>query len=182
MIPLPRDLVLSTKYSNSIRFDLSPIQLGLGRDPWKVIVASQLLVRVKRNVDIIRGVLTTWPTPATLAASDSVLEAVLRPLGLWRRRAAQLQRMSLLYAEGAFQDVRDLPGVGPYVSDAVGLFCYGCTDLESSDGVLEQYAFSYMGPSLRWTPDDMWTTSANVLWRDPVKALCTYEMELQACS
>lgn len=147
MIALPRDLIKATKYSGH-RCDLSPIQVGMGRDPWKVIVASQLLQRTRRNERITKELFDWWPTPGALAASDTALEDLLRPLGLHRVRARQLQRMSLRYAEWAFEDIRDLPGCGPYVCDAVGLFCYGCTDLDSSDEVLHEYAFSYTGPSI----------------------------------
>lgn len=148
MIPLPRELVKSVRYTEP-RFDASPIQSGLGRDPWKVIVSSILLQRVKRRSDVHQRVLTTWPTPLALSMCDRPqLIRMLSPLGFQHRRASQLISMSFKYHENAFEDVRDLPGCGPYVVDAVGLFCFGNTELESTDGVLREYANSYIGPSV----------------------------------
>lgn len=157
MIPLLKDMVLKRRFSPFVNYTLSPIQSGLGGDPWKVIVSSQLLQRTRRNVSILQDVFDMWPTPDHMSVSDVQLEEVLRPLGLHRSRARQLQRMSLRFAEGAFQDVRELPGCGPYVCDAVGLFCFGCVDLESSDHVLREYADKYVGPGIEYVRGlDLW--------------------------
>lgn len=99
-----------------------------GRDPWKVIVYN-ILVQRARNVHqndiqrIFEELLRRWPTPEALAVSDVDLEQLLEPLGLYRIRARQLQRMSLKYHSGAYSDVRDLPGCSQYVCDAVSLYC-----------------------------------------------------------
>jgi hypothetical protein len=159
MIPLPRDLLHGTKISDcwSIE-DGRLLQSTLGRDPWKVAVASVLLCRTRRSCveDVLCNLLDRWPTPPALAASDMELEAALQPLGLHRQRARQLQRMSLKYTTDVWDDLRELPGIGKYVADAVGLVCFGCTELESGDEPLSRYAAAYTGPvttfrNNRWT-------------------------------
>lgn len=132
-------LVVSPSY---VCFE-APLQAGLGRDPWRVAVASMLLQRARRAQasPTLEKLLHRWPTPNALAIADLVeLEEVLRPCGLHRQRARQLQRMSGLYISESWEDLRELPGVGAYTSDAVGLFCFGRTDLECDDRVLREHA------------------------------------------
>ena len=127
------------------RYDLSPLQLGMGIDPWRVAVCSMLLCRSRRMQaqPVLQVLLNFWPSAPHLArANESEVEAVVRPCGLQRNRARQLIRFSSLYLADTWQDMRELPGVGAYVADAVGLFCLGCTELDSSDGVLRKYAES----------------------------------------
>ena len=137
---IPRELIRSAPFAQALRFDLSPIQLGLGASPWHVAVASVMLCRVKRNVSVVASVFRRWQTPTLLAESDDALADALRPLGFQRQRARQLQTLSRKWDTDTWELLTDLPGVGQYVNDAVGLFCFGCTDLESSDGVLQAYA------------------------------------------
>jgi len=123
-------------------FDSSPIQAGLGGCPWRVAVASILLCRTRRCQ--MQGVLATlfakWPTPGDLARADeSTLEALVRPCGLHRTRARQLIRFSNRWLGDAWTDMRDLPGVGTYVADAVSIFCFGARTMDGADGVLETY-------------------------------------------
>jgi adenine-specific DNA glycosylase len=121
-----------------IRRVLAPVSpLGLvqelpevRRDPWRVLVASILRVQVaerERVVPVLLRVLERWPTDANLAQADELaIAAVVEPLGLQRRRAHRLARMSLGYLmswhEKAGATVADLEGVGQYGSDAWSLF------------------------------------------------------------
>ncbi len=136
----PKELQLNT--GRPPVFGLSPLQLGMPT-PWHVAVASMLLCRTKRyqaETSLIR-LLSRWPTPWLLALADDSLELVVAPCGMQRRRARQLRRFSSKYLE-SWQRLRDLPGVGAYVHDAVGLFCLGLTDLDSNDEVLRAWALS----------------------------------------
>jgi A/G-specific adenine glycosylase len=71
----------------------------------------------------------TWETLA--AATPGELEAFLRPLGLWRRRAQSLLGLAGYAADalGKFprdpDDHAEIPAVGQYVSNAVMLFQHG---------------------------------------------------------
>lgn len=128
---------------NRLTYNLRPLQLGMGRSPWRVAVASILLHRARygQASRVLEAVLIRWSTPAELGRADSgELEQVLRPCGFQKNRARQLARMSMAYIGDAWNDLRDLPGVGAYTSDAVGLFCFERTALESNDGALREYA------------------------------------------
>src|SRR5580692_5861190 len=143
MLLLPKKLVLEA-YENSTprRWCVGPLQLQLGKDPWKVAVASMLLCRTRRAKaePCMDELLREWQGPEALARADAAeIESVKRPCGLHRQRARQLVRFSSLWFS-EYDDLRELPGVGLYVADAVGLFCFGCTELSCSDGVLREYA------------------------------------------
>lgn len=65
------------------------------------------------------------------SAPDELLESVLRPIGLWRRRAIALKALAgeMVARKGHFPDSRGeletLPAVGQYVASAVLLFAQG---------------------------------------------------------
>jgi hypothetical protein len=117
------------------------LQSNLGGCPWRVTVASILLCRTRRNQaePALWEILRRWPTAGHLARAEG-LEDVIRPCGLHRNRARQLTRFSGLWLGGSWDDLRELPGVGLYVSDAVGLVCLGCTDIASGDRALLEHA------------------------------------------
>lgn len=120
-----------------------PLQVCLGGCPWRVAVASILLCRTRgaQTRPVLRELLSRYPTPEAVCRAEG-LEELLRPCGLHRSRARQLQRFSCLWLSDTWQDMRELPGVGLYVADAVGLFCFSDMNLESADAVLRLYAES----------------------------------------
>jgi endonuclease III len=138
LIALPRETVRSM-WSDSWRMGEYLLQDGMGRCPWRVAVCSMLLVRCRR-VQMERpleALLCAWPTPIALSLSDTAeLEAVLRPCGFQRSRARRLQRFCGEWLMDWWSDMRELTGVGVYVADAVGLCCFDCVELESSDQAL----------------------------------------------
>ena len=143
MMPLPRELCRSVPYPANVSFTARPLQSGLGGYPWMVAVASILLNRARwlQAAPVLANLIGEWPTPEMLALADAAhLERIVRPCGLHHNRARVLIRMSGLWNSSAWADIRDLPGVGVYVADAVGLFCFGCTELESNDHVLRDWA------------------------------------------
>lgn len=70
----------------------------------------------------------SWTALADATIED--LEAYLRPIGLWRRRADSLKKLArrLVAIGGVFpanrQEVEELPNVGQYVGNAVMMFCH----------------------------------------------------------
>ena len=86
-----------------------------------------------------------YPTCHDMAfANQDELGEIIRPLGLWRRRARQLIRMSVSCAflwDG--RDPLDLPGIGKYGSDSWRIFIRGELDIEVEDKELKRY--------LEWT-------------------------------
>lgn len=142
MRQLLREDLLAIPRCAKPRFDCAPIQAGFNRDPWMVAVASMLLCRTRRSQmePVVRRLFEEFPGPAELArARAEYLEQILRPLGLQRNRARQLSRFSAMWF-GGWRELRELPGVGVYVADAVGLLCFGDTDVESGDPALRKYA------------------------------------------
>lgn len=142
MIPLPRSLVkVKLPPAASLRFGWTPLQVGMQESPYYVALASMLLCRARRAQaePVLMDMLERWPYPEELCRAEE-LEEVLRPCGLQRNRARQIGRFATLWLSDSWDDLRDLPGVGLYVADAVGLFCFGCTELESGDDVLKEFA------------------------------------------
>lgn len=117
-----------------------PLQAGLGGDPWRVLVASVLLNRAARRQaeTSLRAILSVWPARVDVAEADfDVLTALCRPCGLQQRRAKTIRRAARDW--DSVDRLDQLYGVGPYVTDAVGLFCLGRRDLESGDRVLSDF-------------------------------------------
>lgn len=123
-------------------FDTRPLQLGMEMDVWSVVVASMLLCRTRRVQagPALEALLRRWPTPADLARADTEeLEQVVRPCGLYRNRARMLQRFSVRFMGEGWHHLQELSGVGKYVADAVGVFCFGEKDIDSDDYALRKY-------------------------------------------
>jgi A/G-specific adenine glycosylase len=68
----------------------------------------------------------SWRALATAQAGD--LKTILKPLGLWRRRVATIQKLSreMALRHGRFpatrEEIEKLPGVGQYITNAILLF------------------------------------------------------------
>lgn len=109
--------------------------------PWRMLVACQLLNRTGGAVAIpcALEVLRRWPTPEALALSNTnALRAEVRRCGLWRRRARNLQEMSLLWFWG-WRNPAALPGVGRYALDSWAIFVEGRLPRSADDGKLKLY-------------------------------------------
>lgn len=68
----------------------------------------------------------SWRALATVKTAD--LEAVLKPLGLWKRRAASIHKLAgeMVRRHGRFprtrEEIEKLPSVGQYIANAILLF------------------------------------------------------------
>lgn len=160
MIPLPRELIRAAPFCTAPRFDLHPIQLGLGGSPWHVAVASLCLVKVRRDRATIGAVFHHWPTPEAMESSDRELEHLLRPLGLASQRARRIQLLSRRWRLDSWADLSEHPGCGPYVRDAVRMFCFGCFDMESNDSVLLLHSLAWKGPRMSRLPSGAYSVVA----------------------
>ena len=85
--------------------------------------------------------LRQMPDAAALASAEPAqLEALLRPLGLHRRRAQTLIDMSRAFLDGSWRRVEELPGVGKYAADAYAIFCLGrWREVAPNDHALNAY-------------------------------------------
>jgi A/G-specific adenine glycosylase len=63
-------------------------------------------------------------------ATEKELQEYLQPIGLWRRRAASIKKLSMEMSRRRGRFPRDkiaveaLPGVGQYIANAIMVFCY----------------------------------------------------------
>ena len=76
--------------------------------------------------------LSRFPNWRTLAkASPGEIGAVIKRIGLWRRRAVALAKLARVMAErngrfpGTRNEIESLPGVGQYIANAIMLFSKG---------------------------------------------------------
>jgi len=115
-----------------------------GRDlPWRKIstskyklVVSEILLQ-RTRAQSVAGFFNTffslYPSWKRLAeAEEAEIGQVLRPLGLWKRRALTLKKLASVIAKRNGRFPRDraevektLPGVGQYIANAIVLFCHG---------------------------------------------------------
>jgi len=104
-------------------------------DPYKILIAEMLLRKTTaRQVSrVFDEFFAKFPNAEALAgARDEEVEEVIRPLGMQRRRAALLKKLASELLErhagavpASYEDLRRLPGVGPYAANAVLCFAYG---------------------------------------------------------
>lgn len=106
----------------------SLIEEVLYSDPWKLLVATILLN--KTSATMVRSILGRlfhqWPTPQAMRmANEDTLSSLLWPLGLYRKRAMAIKRMSGEYLDLDWRNPQELYMCGRYASDAYFIFCRG---------------------------------------------------------
>lgn len=97
-------------------------------DGWKILVCCLCLnlTTRKQMEPVVEEMFRRWPHAAALAnAPDEELQELIKSLGMWRRRAATLKKMSKQYHEGQWLDVEELAGVGQYARRAYQIFILG---------------------------------------------------------
>lgn len=101
---------------------------------YEQVIAEVLLQRTKADVvaRMFRSFTCRYSSWTRLSvATQEELEDVLRPLGLWRRRANSLKALASVMASrrGRYPkergQVEDLPGVGQYICNAIFMFDQG---------------------------------------------------------
>jgi A/G-specific adenine glycosylase len=98
------------------------------RDPYRILVSEVMLqqTQVARVVPRYEAWIERWPDPAALAAAP-VADVLRAWVGLgYNRRALRLHEAAAVVArDGWPDDLRTLPGVGPYTAAALGAFAFG---------------------------------------------------------
>ena len=110
-------------------------------DGWKMLTCCMLLnLTNRRQVDVIRDELfKRYPTPKDMMnADESELADLLKPLGLYNRRAKSLKKMSEGYVKG-FKSVDELYGIGQYAKDSWEIFQNNNRKVKPMDKVLQEY-------------------------------------------
>ncbi|MDO4665611.1 MAG: endonuclease III [Actinomycetaceae bacterium] len=103
--------------------------------PFELLVATVLSAQTTdaRVNTVTPQLFNKFPTPAKMAVADvSELEDIVRPLGLFRRRAAALQKLAELLVENfggqvpkTIKALTSLPGVGRKTANVVRGNCFG---------------------------------------------------------
>ena len=73
-----------------------------------------------------------------MKADQSELAELLKPLGLYNRRAKSLKKMSEGYVKG-FKSVDELYGIGQYAKDSWEIFQMNNMQIKPTDKVLQEY-------------------------------------------
>jgi A/G-specific adenine glycosylase len=118
------------------------------RDPYAVLVSEVMLqqTQVARVVPRYLAWLERWPTAGALAGAP-VADVLAAWVGLgYNRRALRLRDACVVVArDGWPDDLRELPGIGPYTAAAVGAFAFGRDELPVDTNVrrvLERTGFA----------------------------------------
>ncbi len=120
------------------------LQEEINADPWKIFVCCifcNLTKRVQAEPYFWK-VIKKWPSPEALSKADlEDLEKIIKPLGLSRRRALSLKKMSEGYIKNSWRNnPAALYGIGKYGSDAYRIFCTDdWRDVSPKDGALVNY-------------------------------------------
>lgn len=109
-------------------------------DPWKMLMVCMMLNQTSyKQVDKVRDpFFKRFPDARSLATADeSDIIEIIRPLGLFNRRAKTWKAFSKGWLEG--KDVSKLPGVGKYALDSWKIFQEGDFTVDATDKELVKY-------------------------------------------
>jgi A/G-specific adenine glycosylase len=101
---------------------------------YKLIISEVLLQRTRAVTvaNFFNIFIKKYPSWKKLAkAKKSEIGEIIRPIGLWKRRASTLKQLAIFMSNrnGRFPRTRDeieaMPGVGQYITNAILLQCHG---------------------------------------------------------
>lgn len=146
--------------------------------PFSILVAEILLAKTRSELvhDVAPKLVERFPTPAALSiARPRVLERMLYPLGLYRKRARQLIACSRALLEqhaGRVPSSRDvlltLPAVGRYAANAVACVAFDqpCAVLDANVSRVYQRVFMLAAPPPRLSAaHELWHLAEKILPR-----------------
>mgnify|MGYP006273815175 CR=1 FL=1 len=123
-----------------LRDDLM-VQQQINMDPWSHMVGVIMLNQTGRKPvkTVLPEFLHRWPTPQALLRSRIIdIEEMIKPLGMWRRRAKTLYRMSIDFLSWDLDRAKDLHGIGQYGDESYRIFFKG-ERFEPQDKELRRY-------------------------------------------
>lgn len=135
-----------------------------GQSEYQLVIAEVLLQRTRAETvsSIYPRFFKAYPSWSQLAAADlGELQDILRPLGLWRRRAFILKALAQSIHKNQERvpksraEIERLPGVGQYIANAIELVC-GTSPSPLIDVNMSRVLERYFGPrtkvDLRYDP------------------------------
>lgn len=125
------------------RSDINLLQEDHAYDPWRVLVICMLLNRTTgvQAGRVLSELFSLCPNAKTATeVPTEEIQNVIKSLGLYRKRAVMIQRLSQEYLEESWTHVTQLHGVGKYAADAYAIFCTGYWEhVEPTDHMLNHY-------------------------------------------
>jgi A/G-specific adenine glycosylase len=143
-------------------------------DPYSVLIGELLLQRTRREnvTPVYKSFLARWPSADALSkAHPAALASAIRPLGLSKRAGTlkslgrELTSMPSIPTDP--KALQQLPGVGPYASNAVAIFARG-RNLPLVDWVIARVLRRYFGLPSRARPNQdaaLWATASSLASR-----------------
>ncbi|XP_076054563.1 uncharacterized protein LOC143033244 [Oratosquilla oratoria] len=103
-------------------------QESLYHDPWKLLIGTIFLNRTTGEEALGKNILweflERWPTPEdALSAQWEDLAEVIKPLGLYEKRAKMILKFSEEYISKDWTYPKELHGIGKYGNDSYRIFC-----------------------------------------------------------
>ncbi len=101
---------------------------------YKLVISELLLQRTRAETveSFFSSFIRLFPSWKKLSdANESEISKIIKPIGLWKRRASTLKQLATIMAKknGRFPksraDIEALPGVGQYIANAILLLCHG---------------------------------------------------------
>lgn len=111
-------------------------------DPWKLLVACSLLnlTNVRQVWGVIDELFEQFPSwKAVNDSSYHTLCSILRPLGLYNRRARGIIKLSAVWPDKDDERLRALPTVGQYAWASYEIFINDNLQVETTDKELTRY-------------------------------------------
>lgn len=108
---------------------------------WQHMVGVIMLNQTGRKQvkTVLPEFLEKWPTPEhLLKAKIEEIELIVKPLGMWRRRADTIRRMSFDFMTWDGEDAKKLHGIGRYGDESYRIFFKG-EHFEPDDKELRSY-------------------------------------------
>ncbi|WP_291765638.1 hypothetical protein [Caldivirga sp. UBA161] len=146
-------------------------------DPWAVLIAEFLLIQTDAfKVSLTyEGFLRRFPTPCSiLEVGQGEVEAMLKPLGLYRQRAERLRRAAEYIRDNydcrvpcSYSELRGIPGVGDYIAAAVAIVACGESKPILDTNIARVLSRAVLGrnPSRRYMSDkELWMLVRQVKW------------------
>lgn len=112
-------------------------------DSWKMLVVCMLHNQTsRRQVDkVYHELFEKYPDASSMSRADQEeLADLIRPLGLYNRRASSLIKFSFEYLNKDWSKPQELYGCGKYANDCYDVFCLGrWKEVTPQDHALNDY-------------------------------------------
>lgn len=117
-------------------------------NPFHILIAEFLLqqTNVRKVQEVYEIFITKYPIPKQLADADiSEVEGIINPIGLNYRAGRLKKSAEIICSDGkgevpaSADELRHLPGVGPYIADAVLCYAFGLKTVPIDTNVIRLF-------------------------------------------